>query len=510
MPKKGDCRMNPPCEEGYSIRMNKLGTKECCYKQSPKSSKKRVNVKKVKVCKEGTVLNPKTNRCNKIKSVKSKKINIPISQEGLQISNPNLVKNDLNSNKNRMYDQLEKLLKEFSDIKLIASTNENIDKLVSDHLEKYGMALINVNEKQNNKIRTITGKYMTSTFEKLSDNTKEELSQGNFDKFSKEWVKKPFRETEIAFKSFGMANSAMINPSDRSLYTHPITKTVHTDNVLNALNNIKMWRILQKDNQNLSVDKIFTPPLGYRTQVSEDGIKIMNYQKYTPTDMHYDGQLGKYTGKDARRVQAVYISDQGPTRLFCVPGTHSVEIIELIQRITETSEIQPGFIKLKKEFQKNPKLKEILYKYGIALPTNGLLLFRAGVWHFEGSCNHENIDPRKPVKNIVTSHSQINTKKSKIFRIYCGVVFLPDEYKNDLIVMAYMRLNKWSMDVYSPQNKKKEYFVNQKTTQFKTVTIKPDQNTFKSFANVSLNEMKHFLKKHKSYLKYFGLSPQDL
>lgn len=407
-----------------------------------------------------------------------------------------------------MLKKLEFLLQQsLSQVRLIQSQDPNASQHIRNQLDRVGIAL--VEHPHTEYVKILTGSHMSTTFPYLSKKTREDLDKGNFDAFSKEWMGSPVTKTQIMFKGNGMANSPPIGPKQRSAYKHPLTapNTVHTRNSLNAMNNILLWNHLISSNPSLAPENWFARPMQNRIQVSEDSVKILNRKQYGPTQMHYDGQLGKTEGKDARRIQIVYTADKGPIKLFCVPGTHKPEILDLIRKLTKTKG-QPGFISLQKEFKKLPNLRNLLYKYGVSLPKSGLLMFRANVWHFEGS--------GIPMQNgiIVNRHNDIKklkplTKQTEVFRIYCGVVSVAPRLIHDLIVLAYLRVSGWSMDVYSPENRNHELFVNQKSTQFWKICIQP--KGFDKLKNADIITMKRKLNYYSDQmLSLFGLTREDV
>lgn len=406
--------------------------------------------------------------------------------------------------KEELLKELEKELKFYlRKVKLIDSQKEDACNLIQEQLKTVGMAL--VEHPHTNYVKTLTGKAMAKNFKHLSKETKEDLRKGDFDSFSEEWMKKPVLETQIMFKGNGMANLPPVRNKEK--YKHPITDTIHSNNSLNATNNIWLWKHLVEMNPDIKPSCWGKKNKSDRVQVSEDGIKILNYKKYIPTAIHYDGQLGQTEDFEARRIQIVYTADEGPIKLFCVPGSNTPKVRNIIQKITKTKG-KPGFITLKSEFDKNPELKNLLYRYGVTLPKSGLLMFKANVWHFEGS--------GKPLKNGIIRNTFTDikklaplTKKSKIFRIYCGVVSVSPSLVKDLIVLAYLRLNGWSMDVYTKQNRKHPLFVNEKSTRYLKVYIEPPG--FDKLKNASLRKMKKFLSKYDSEtLSLFGLKKKDL
>lgn len=385
-----------------------------------------------------------------------------------------------------------------NEAKLIGTNDE---QEISDQLLRLGVAFVAVDNDISRSIAISTGQNMNAAFGKLSEKVKTDLRDGYFSKFSAEWKKLNYKITEVAGKSNGMANCAPLDPDQRDDFSMSIDNNtiVHIPNQLNAINNVRMWEILELD-----PSRIFQSLLEGRIQVSEDGIKVIEKSRYEPTALHYDGQLG------TRRIQIVYTADKGPVRLFVVPGSHLPRVQEIIQRITGVS-AKTGFITMKDSFKKHPELSNILLQFGVALPSTGLLMFCANVWHFEG---YEGPLKNELVRHVHTDDLRSKTSLSSVFRIYCGVVSVPNERICDLISFAHLREHGWCMDPYTTGNREEETFVNQKTTQHWAVTSKlsdEQKRDFKVLSETSLSEKKTFLSHLSSRrLGLYGLSPEDV
>jgi hypothetical protein len=107
-----------------------------------------------------------------------------------------------------------------------------------------------------------------------------------------------------------------------------------------------------------------------------------------------------------------------------------------------------------------------------------------------------------------------DTKKSSIFRVYCGVVSAKEDVKSirDLIVLAFLREHGWAMDPYTKANKSQRYFVNQKSTQAWGVLSAPSNEDFALLKMTSLDEMKAYLDKNVSdnRLALYGLTRAEI
>lgn len=418
-----------------------------------------------------------------------------------------------------LLDELEQLLTAARDsVVVINSQDPNAAALIAAQLRDVGMALVSVSDDSAQAIAVETGSRMAETFGSLSLPTKAKLGKGDFIAFSDEWHTKNYDVTCVAGKSNGMANAPPLDPGLRDKFALKVLlKTVHVPNTVNATNNVRMWELLCQANPELHPSRWFTDkPADYRVQVSEDGVKIFQpgtkKRTYEPTALHYDGQLGHSTDADARRIQIIYAADKGSVRLFAVPGTHLPRVREIIQRITGVGG-QPGFITLKDKFAKQPKLAEMLLRFGVTLPTTGLIMFRANVWHYEGNSGAQ--QPGGALRVQPINDLRAKTAISSIFRIYCGVVSVPPEHVHTkLVPLAFMRENGWCMDPYTKSNRDEELFVNQKSTQAWKVTQTPtaaQTAEFKRLAATDLNDMKAYLSRlPEQRLALYGLHPNDV
>jgi hypothetical protein len=421
----------------------------------------------------------------------------------------------------RKLEQLEILLQQaLAEVAVVDASDEAVGSLIMQQLTSIGIALVTVGNGQADAIRRTTGAAMADTFKRVSAPAAAQLRQGNFQLFSEELNTRASEDLRIALKSGGFLNHPPIAERNRGLFLYPRTNTIHNQNPLVASNNLAMWELLIAHNPNMAPERWFRSPLkpeGFRHLVTEDGVKVVQRQPYTPTALHYDGQLGQGEGADARRIQIVYTSDTGPVRLFVVPGSHRPTIRALIQSLTRTEGTLPGFVTLKKSFAACPRLGQLLYKYGVAVPGEGLLMFRANVWHYEAA-EAAPVQADQPVRvHLVNgqydpSDTAAKTRISTVFRVYCGVVSVPPQLRRDCLEMAFLREHHWPMEPFASQNKRHQLFVNEKSTQFWKVLSAPDARAWLALRNTSFAEMQHWLNVNTSdqRLTLYGLSRADL
>ncbi len=423
-----------------------------------------------------------------------------------------------------LYIQLEaKLAASKEDIRFLEASHPRISERIRDSLLKHGVALLSVDPSVNNIIARNTGKNMATAFDKLPNKVKIDLRAGTFESFSKDWQNKGVLDRLIAAKSSGMANKMFLKKDAREKYIHPITKTIHRPSAIPAFNNIEMWEILSRYNPGLHPSQWFRSPLKEaeenRLNVSEDGLKILEKKTYEPTGIHYDGQLSTNGARQARRVQIIYTNDKGPVRLFVVPGSHRPDVQQLITDITGVSKMgkAKGFEPHATVMEKNPRLKEMLYKYGVSIPATGLIMFVANIWHYEAKEKEQKITSFEDSGLVFVDTDHITdiksyTKKSSVFRIYCGVVTVkPGPLIKDLIIFAYLREHTWAMDPFSTPNTKHPLFVNSKSTQ-SWLGAAVDVGEWANLKNATMDQMKVYLKHNVSQerLQLYGLIDDDL
>jgi len=415
-----------------------------------------------------------------------------------------------------LIEELKETLKAHAVTKVVDG-KKVVSSQITHQLSQHGVVLVTIPDDVSRVVAAESGNHMADSFEKFSPNTKTDLRAGRFGSYSKEWKKSgSYETTEVSGKSNGMANQPPLDPELRDDFSTKLdgNTTVHVPNKVNATNNISTWEHLSAFNPELEPSKWVVEPLksyNDRVQVSEDGVKIMEKCAYDPTALHYDGQLGQ-TDDQQRRIQIVYTADKGPVRLFVVPGSNLPRVRQIIQRLTGVAG-KPGFNTMKDSFKKHPELSKTLHEFGVSIPTTGLIMFCANVWHFEGYEGPNKVISDQIVKHIKIDNLRSKTSSSTVFRIYCGVVSV-QQIDKKLIPLAYLRENGWCFDPFTRGNSAEELFVNSKSTQYWKITLKPSETQkkrFKELSQASLSEMKEFLARLSSRrLGLYGLCPNDV
>lgn len=415
------------------------------------------------------------------------------------------------------YDRLEQLLIGYAaEVEVIDDDGD--PRLITSQLTTIGIAFVRTVLERSVEIKKTTGIAIAHTFEEITEPTKEALREGNFGAFAKEYTKRGYADLRIAFKSMGFINRPPISHSkraDTSMKMPSGTECVFTQNSLTATNNIDMWDLVP---ESLHPDKWFVHPLitagHHGTVITEDGVKIMQNKTYAPTQLHYDGQHHAVEVA-ARRVQIIYTEDTGPVRLFVVPGTQNRDVQAIIEQITGGVGIVSGFVTLKSSFDRHPRLGSLLYKYGVTLEHSGMIMFKAGVWHMEAV--HGEVSCTAGLLSVKTADPALvraETRKASLFRVFCGVVSLPEPFVNDAIIMAYMREHGWAMEPFASgrhQNGSHPLFANDKSTQYKTIEFIPDTDEFNLIRKTSIRDMKVWLQRlTPTRLKLYGLTVDDL
>jgi hypothetical protein len=365
------------------------------------------------------------------------------------------------------------------------------------------------------------GTALQQTFHKLSPKTKEELFGGDFKNFFAEVERSTYTEIEIAFKSRGMMCKPPLPVLDRRQFFHPLTNAIHIDNPLVAKLGVRLWESL------CMLYPLLNPAFWYnesllqvdhKIQVSEDGVKLTDRSFYTPTPAHFDGQgqVNNPLVGETNRVQVVYCQDSGPVRLFVVPGSNKPEVRQILQRLTRSSDISTGYSTYEKAYPEIPVLREIFYKYGLALPNTGLLMFTAGIWHYEAVQKSSPFDNQTVETRIYQNgaydpgHIDLSTSASRTFRVYCGLKAIPNTAQDASITHAFLREHNWTMESFSPENKNSPFFVNEKRGQsgLYKVHSHPDPTAFQKFVAVPLPDMKKYLLTHCTAfrLNLYGLT----
>ncbi len=387
-----------------------------------------------------------------------------------------------------------------------------LNEEMTQQLRRVGVCMVKVlHPEVRKRIATTSGEFLSQSFLRLGRQTKTDLEAGNFLSMCREMNERSYEDLQIWGTGKGMIQVPPLEPKDYKNVIHPVLKTVESKNVLTAKNNVRMWEVLSSYNPLLHPSQWFTSPLcaeGYRTQVSEDGIKLKYGKKYDPTPIHYDGQLSESSDGSTRRVQIIYTTDTGPVRLFAVPGSHLPRVREIIQDLTGI-EARDGFAR--ETFEKFPKILKLLFKYGVSLGSpSGLLMFCANVWHFESA----SLEKGDKVRHDTSLEPRDYTQSSTVFRIYCGIVTVPPNHLlKDLLIIAYLREHGYCMEPFAKkENKQHALFVNEKTpVNWKVKTRVDDPTEFQALANASVYDMKLFLTKlPDARLLLHGLLPTDL
>ena len=277
----------------------------------------------------------------------------------------------------RMYRELETILRENFQTCRVRNADDKWNLVLNEDIQSdlltRGVCLVKLgNPDIHQQILNETNANIVATFPRLN----------NVNTLVQELNTRNYEDLQIWGTGKGMISTPPIDTkTGYPLVTHPVLKTVECKNQILAKNNIRMWEILTRYNPLLHPREWFSQPLcspGYRTQVSEDGIKIKKDKAYDPTAIHYDGQLSESLDGSTRRVQIIYTTDTGPVRLFAVPGSHLPRVRQIIQTITGI-ESKDGFARA--NFEKTPRILELLHKYGVSIGSSpaGLLMFCANV-----------------------------------------------------------------------------------------------------------------------------------
>jgi hypothetical protein len=379
-------------------------------------------------------------------------------------------------------------------------TTEDIQR----SLDETGVAVIHVNNADTQRIRREVGALVADTFPLLSAQSRNQLRDGLFATTSKEWTKRKVTETNMALRSYRMPAPVPLVASRQGIFTDPALKTVHLRNPLLAMAPICVWENLNRTNPALHPRNWFNAP--ERMICSEDGIKFANSVSYDPTRIHYDGQ--------PERVQIMFTTDSGPVRLFAVPGSGTEEAQRLMSEILGI-QLLKGFSTHKDAWDAHPEVRDMMHSFGVAVPANGLLLWKTRVWHFEGKIAAAAADNARPALVELPfdwDAAKRATTQSDIFRVYCGVVALPDNKRNDLIRHAFFRENQWPMEPFAFSNRSTPVFVAEKSSQAgergEYRDLEPEWNRLKS---TPFAEMKAFLRRLSAdRLRLHGLEPEDL
>lgn len=379
-------------------------------------------------------------------------------------------------------------------------------------LAELGVACISVDSAHADRVKRAVGVRVAETFPLLSADVKRSIQREHpsFEPFSAEWKKRSVKETGMALKSSQMPNMVPLLAAAQDHFRHPLLGTVHMQNPLLALAPIDVWEVLAQAHPQLHPRLWFTPPLHAanrpRCQVSEDGFKVAVCVKYGATPLHYDGQ--------PERVQIIFTTDEGPVRLFAVPGSGRPEAQRLICEILGVPALQEGFKSHEAAFKQHPALSRLLYRYGVCVPRAGVLAFRTRVWHYE-ACIAAPADPQQPGyvdTAIKVENISAKTPEANVFRVYCGVVAVRDNLRDTLIRHAYLRERGWAMEAFTHSNRGNPLFVAEKGSQAADrATYAEKRPAWDELKRVLLAEMKPVLRGLSAErLALYGLTPADV
>lgn len=404
-------------------------------------------------------------------------------------------------------DQLGELLNSARDDCPLLDANTLNAQDIQRSLHKTGVCVIRVGDENTACIRQEVGALVAATFPKLSPESRDALSTGNFTPASHEWSKNPVSETGIALRSYRMPAPIPLKADRQGVFKDATLKTVHRLNPLLAKAPLYVWENLAATNHALLPSNWFDAP--ERMICSEDGIKFADSVKYDPTRIHYDGQLD--------RVQIMFTADTGPVRLFAVPGSGSPEAQALISQILGI-QMLGGFSTHKAAWESHPEVHALMHSFGVAVPANGLLMWKTRVWHFEAEVTEgpePAVDGRAALAKMPFdwNATREKTKNCNVFRVYCGVVALPDERRDQLIRHAFFREHNWPMEPFAHPNRKTPVFVAEKSSQAaERGTYEDLEPTWNRLKAVPFADMKAYLLQNctDERLRLHGLTPQDL
>jgi hypothetical protein len=373
---------------------------------------------------------------------------------------------------------------------------------------------------------------MATTFTKMmahKPDVAKALLRGNMEPFCRAWHADA---DEVTLKSHGMPNTMVLRAAAHRHFTRD--GVVFIKNDLAARNTVETWELITNRLPMLTPENWLPFGQGRGYNISEDGIKVTQ-TSYKPTMLHYDGQFhgaaaaAAAAGGDieANRVQIAYADDSGPLRLFVVPGSHGRRVREIVEAITGVG-IRMGFSAFGKDFAaKHPDLYDLLHEFGVALPTAGLQMFAAAVWHYEAAA--EATQERRLLRPIMEwdgkarrltysyAASKQATPRSRCFRIFCGVVSLANNVSlDDLVLFAYAREHGWAMDPFASENKnnRRGVFVNDKGNQSALNVSDHSEHRAewqREIRDVSLRRMRRYLEHvNPKRLRFYGLEREDL
>lgn len=375
---------------------------------------------------------------------------------------------------------------------------------IHNSLERTGVAVIDVGNQDTRVIQTQVGALVADTFPNLSPATRADLRGGDFESANNEWTNRKVAETGMALRSYRMPAPIPLVASRQRIFTDSVVKSVHLRNPILAKATLCVWERLSITNPALHPSRWFDAP--QRMLCSEDGMKFANRVKYGPTRIHYDGQPD--------RVQIMFTTDSGPVRLFAVPGSGTQEAQQLISEILGI-QMLGGFSTHSEAFGRHPEVQALLHEFGVAVPRNGLLLWKTRVWHYEAETAPIVMGvPARVKQPFDWKSAEIATRKSNVFRIYCGVVAVNNDKRDQLIRLAFFRENNWPMEPFTHSNRDlSPIFVAEKSSQAAErgtyVELEPEWTRLRAF---SFTQMKAFLldRVPVNRLLLYGLVPVDL
>ena len=425
--------------------------------------------------------------------------------------------------------RLDEILKEAKGqlTRCLSAHDQNISDVIHNQLLSIGVSLVRFPPASvvPDLVKVDVGEALVRTFPKLTQPVQEELKAGEFKHFFSEVEHRKYKVLEIAFKTRGMLNQPPLAKADRDTFTHPITGAVHIHNPLAATLPLRVWESITTVHPLLNSTRWFNNSLlekDHTVQVSEDGVKLTDRWTYDPTPIHFDnqGRVSNPLSGETGRVQVAYCQDTGPVRLFVVPGSNKPEVRQILQKLTRCDDIVSGFSTFDKAYPEIPIIRELFYKYGVALPTTGLLIFCAGVMHYEAVQKETPTDDRVVETRCYYNgsydpqHIEMGTLASHNFRVFIGLKAIPHTALDACVTHAYLRQHGWSMEPFAPKNKQSAFFINEKHGQSGLYLVynHPDAELFHKLAAVPLPEMKQYLLNNCSFfrLMLYGLSPQML
>lgn len=188
--------------------------------------------------------------------------------------------------------------------------------------------------------------------------------------------------------------------------------------------------------------------------------KTMTKQTITP--MHID-----HYGNELERYQAIDNDDQ-QIKLFFVPGSHSKEVHKLLEEISGKNIFESHGYKQIKGISN--ELNDILWRYAIAPPPRGRIIWKSGTIHFEGVAKNKPEPSGNPFEGCYRCQGIQEVPNARRFRFVIGPhqpLNLSQKSMKRLAIAAERGL---CPAVYSGINGNTQVgknIVNRKTTQYK-------------------------------------------